>query len=159
MEKSGWGRSDNRGVHQGVAVHDFHHTLLAFVAEVSVSPAGMIRVHRVVCALDCGVAVNPPSYRRSNTQWDRLRTHGHTQGVYQHFPGGGCGKATLTTFTCYGSTKCRRVEVHIVPSTRAPTGIGEAAVPLIAPAVCNAVHAATGFRVRELPVKAVPRSV
>ncbi|MBU2551437.1 MAG: xanthine dehydrogenase family protein molybdopterin-binding subunit [Proteobacteria bacterium] len=151
VEKSGWGRPPAPGLHRGVAVHEFHHTLLACVAEVSVSPAGNVRVHRVVCALDCGVAVNPKNIAaqiRGGMAFGLTATIKGSITLDQ----GRVRQGNFDDFPILRMDEMPRVEVHILPSSRPPTGIGEAAVPLIAPAVCQAVFVATGVRVRDLPI-------
>ena len=150
-QKSGWGSAPNPGRHRGVAVHEFHHTKLAFVAEVSVSPRGRVTVHRVVCALDCGVAVSPKNIA---AQMESGIAFGLTATLKSSITvnKGRVEQGNLDNFPLLTMAEMPRVEVHILPSTQPPTAIGESAVPLIAPAVCNAVYAATKVRVRELPL-------
>lgn len=151
VEKSEWRSPLAHGIHQGVAIHDFHHTLLAFVAEVSVSPAGDVRVHRAICALDCGTAINA---RNIAAQMRGGIAFGLTAALKGsiNITRGRVREGNFDDFSLLRMNEMPRVEVHILPSTGAPTGIGESAVPLIAPAVCNAIFAATGVRIRSLPV-------
>ena len=151
VEKSGWGGPLKPGRGRGAVVHDFHDTLLAFVAEVSVSAAGDVRVQRVTVALDCGVAVHPKNIAaqmRSGIAFGLTATLKGCINVDQ----GRVRESNFHDFPLLKMNEMPRVEVHIRPSARPPIGIGESAVPLIAPAVCQAVFAATGVRIRDLPV-------
>ncbi|MBI4293161.1 MAG: xanthine dehydrogenase family protein molybdopterin-binding subunit [Betaproteobacteria bacterium] len=155
-QKAGWGKPlapskiGRRG--RGIAVHESFKTFVAQVAEVTLRPDGALRVDRVVCAVDCGVAVNPDVIR---AQMESGIAYGLTAALY--------GAITLadgvveqSNFHDYVSLRIGempRVEVHIVPSHENPTGVGEPATPVIAPAVANAVYAASGTRVRSLPIR------
>ena len=151
VEKTGWGALPREGIFRGLAVHDFHHTLLAFVAEAAIDPGERVKVERVVCTLDCGVAVNP---KNIESQIRSGVIFGLTATLKSaiHVTKGRVEEGNYDSFPLLRMNETPKVEVYIMPSTRPPTGIGEAAVPLIAPAVCNAVFAATGKRVRKLPV-------
>jgi CO/xanthine dehydrogenase Mo-binding subunit len=151
VKKSGWGSPMDRDRHRGAAIHDFHHTLLAFVAEVSVSPHGNVRVHRVVCALDCGVAIHPKNIAAQMRGGIAFGLTATLKGSI-NIKRGKVREGNFDDFPLLRMDEMPNVEVHIVPSTRPPTGIGESGVPLIAPAVCNAIYAATGVRIRRLPV-------
>jgi CO/xanthine dehydrogenase Mo-binding subunit len=150
-DKSRWGVAPGEGVFRGVAVHDFHHTLLALVAEVAIDPEGNVKVDRVVCGLDCGVAVNPKNIE-SQIRGGILFGLTATLKSSIHIKKGRVTEGNYDDFPLLRMNEAPKVEVHIMPSTRPPTGIGEAAVPLIAPAVCNGVFAGTGKRVRRLPI-------
>ena len=154
-QKAGWGKplapvtGARRG--RGIAVHESFNTFVAQVAEVSVWD-GRLQVDRVVCAVDCGVAVNPAVIR---AQMESGIAFGLTAALH--------GAITLkdgvveqSNFHDYAPLRINEmphVEVHIVPSSAQPTGVGEPGTPVIAPAVANAIHAATGKRVRSLPIK------
>ena len=150
-ENSGWGTPLAAGHHRGVAAHDFHHTLLAFVAEISISPHGNVRVHKVVCALDCGLAVNPANIA---AQMESGMVFGLTATLKSAvtLKKGRVEQTNFDSFPILTMEEMPAMETHILPSTRPPSGVGESAVPMIAPAVCNAVFAATGVRIRELPI-------
>jgi len=150
-QKSGWRHTPRPGLHRGIAVHEFHKTKLAFVAEVSVSPQGRVRVRRVVCALDCGVAVNPKNIA---AQMESGIAFGLTATLKScvTIKKGRVQQSNFHDFPLLTMDEMPEVEVHLTPSNRPPSAIGESAVPLIAPAVCNATYAATGVRIRELPV-------
>lgn len=148
---AGWFSPPPEGRHRGLAAHNFQETMMAMVAEISVSPKGLIRVHRVSCALDCGVAVNPGNIR---AQVQSAVAFGLTAAIKSAvtFEGGRVRQSNFHDFPILRMDEMPLVEVHIVPSTNPPTGIGEVAVPPIGPAVANAVFAATGRRVRKLPI-------
>ena len=155
-EKAGWGTplpagqaGERRG--RGVAVHESFNTFVAQVAEVTVKDDGSYRVDRVVCAVDCGVAVNPDVIRAQveGSVGFALSTVLHSAITLQD------GQVQQSNFHDYPVLRIHempRVDVHIVPSAANPTGIGEPAVPPLAPAVANALAAATGKRARQLPI-------
>src|SRR5581483_3559145 len=143
-------RGERRG--RGIAVHESFSTVVAQVAEVTVRPDGGVRVDRVVCAVDCGVAVNPDVVR---AQMESGIAYGLTAALH--------GAVTLkdglveqSNFHDYRPLRINempRVGVYIVRSAEKPTGVGEPATPVIAPAVANAVFAATGKPLRSLPMR------
>ena len=124
---------------------------MAQVAEVSVAVDGKIRVHRVVCAVDCGTVVNPDIVRAQ-------MEGGIVFGLSAALKSGisiESGRVVQSNFHDYPILRFEEmptVDVHIVPSSEPPSGIGEMGVPPIAPALANAVYAATGKRVRHLPI-------
>jgi isoquinoline 1-oxidoreductase beta subunit len=150
-EKAGWGKPLPNGVHRGIAVALSYGSYVAEVAEVSVSTGGEPTVHRVVCAVDCGQFVNPDTIE---AQMQSGIVYGLTAALN--------GKITLKegrvqegNFDDYRLLRLDQmpeVEVHMVASGEAPGGIGEPGTPPIAPAVCNAIYAATGKRIRQLPI-------
>jgi isoquinoline 1-oxidoreductase beta subunit len=149
-EKAGWGRPLPAGRFQGIAAVAAFGSFNAQVAEISMEE-GKVRVHRVVCAVDCGRVVNPAGVvqqlegglvyglsaaLRGNITIDRGRVR--ESNFHQYMP--------------VRMAEMPAVESHIVPSTAAPGGMGEVSTPAIAPAVANAIFAATGKRVRRLPL-------
>jgi isoquinoline 1-oxidoreductase subunit beta len=151
-EKAGWDQPfpKEKGRGRGVAVHESFGTVVAQVAEVTVR-GNEITVDRVVCAVDCGIAVTPDVVK---AQMQSAIGYGLSAALM--------GKITLTdghvdqsNFHQYQVLRLkdmpRAVEVYIVPSTNAPSGVGEPGTPPIAPAVANAVRAATGIRLHTLP--------
>jgi isoquinoline 1-oxidoreductase beta subunit len=151
-EKSGWDKPfpKEKGRGRGVAVQESFGSVVAQVAEVTVT-GDNITVDRVVCAVDCGIAVTPDVVK---AQMQSGIGYGLSAALY--------GKITLTdghvdqsNFHQYRVLRInempRSVEVHIVPSSNPPSGVGEPGVPPIAPAVANAVRAATGIRLHRLP--------
>jgi len=149
--KAGWGRPLPKGRRQGVAVHESFGSFLAMVAEVSVTD-GKLKVHRVVSAVDCGVCVNPAGVR---AQIEGAVAFGLTAALYGEltFKGGRVEQSNFHDYPLLRLSEMPKVEVHIVPSTEKSGGIGEPGVPPVAPAVANAVFAATGKRYRRLPMR------
>ncbi len=145
-----WSESPPEGIHRGIAAHDFQSTMMAIVAEVSVNEDGQVKVHRVICAVDCGVAVNP---RGIEAQVQSAVAFGLTATIKSSitFREGVTEQSNFHDFALLRMNEMPRVEVHIVHSTNPPTGIGEVGVPVIGPAIANAIYAATGQRIRKLP--------
>jgi isoquinoline 1-oxidoreductase beta subunit len=150
--EAGWGTPLPAGRGRGIAVHGSFGSFVAQVAEVSVSGAGKARVHRVVCAVDCGMAVNPGTVA---AQVEGSIVFGLTAALYGAitFKEGRVEQDNFRNYPMLRMNEMPAVEVHIVPSGEAPSGIGEPAVPPIAPAVTNALFAATGKRIRTLPIR------
>ena len=148
-DKASWGKTRRAGIAQGIAVHESFDTFVAQVAEVSMRN-GKVKVERVVCAVDCGVAVNPDVIR---AQMEGCI--GFALGaLYYSEIELKAGRAVQRNFDTYRSLRIHempKVEVHIVPSTEKPSGVGEPGVPPLAPAVANAVAKLSGQRVRRLP--------
>ncbi len=150
-EKAGWHQplAGGKGRGRGVAVHKSFNSVVAQVAEVTVS-GNDITVDRVVCAVDCGIAVTPGvieaqmqsgiGYGLSAALWGAIT-----------FTGGRVDQTNFGDYRVARINEMPKVEVYIVPSTNAPTGVGEPGTPPIAPAIANAVRAATGLRLRSLP--------
>ena len=149
-EKAGWGRPRRAGVAQGIAMHHSFKSYVAQVAEVSMKN-GKVKVERVVCAVDCGIAVNPDVIRAQMEGGIGFALGALYYGEVE-IKG---GRAAQRNFDSYRSLRIQEmpaVEVHIVPSTAAPTGVGEPGVPPLAPAVVNAVARLGGPRIRRLPL-------
>jgi isoquinoline 1-oxidoreductase beta subunit len=126
---------------------------VAHVVEVSVAPNGAIRVERVICAVDCGMVINPDTVV---AQMEGGIAFGLTAALKAHITieNGRVAQSNFHDYPLLRIDEMPQVEVHIVPSTERPTGIGEMGVPPIAPAVANAIFAATGKRVRHLRIRA-----
>jgi isoquinoline 1-oxidoreductase beta subunit len=151
-EKAGWGKPLPKGRARGIAVHESFNTCVAQVAEVTLLGKGAFKVDRVVCAVDCGVAVNPDVIR---AQMEGGIGFGLSAALYGAITVKN-GRVEQSNFHDYRPLRINempRVEVHIVPSSEKPSGVGEPGVPPIAPAVANALAAATGQRLRNLPLK------
>jgi isoquinoline 1-oxidoreductase beta subunit len=152
-QKAGWGTPLPQGRARGIAVHESFHTFVAQVAEVSKKGDGGFRLERVVCAVDCGVPVNP-----------RIIAMQMESGIGYGLSAALTGAITLkdglveqSNFNGYPVLRINEmpaIEVHIVPSSEKPTGVGEPATPVIAPALANALCALTGKPVRSLPLRA-----
>ncbi len=149
--KAGWGTALPPGHGRGIAIAEWEPTTCAEVAEVSVAPDGTVRVHRVVCAVDCGPVVNPDTIA---AQMQGGVVFGLSAALYGEITidNGRVQQSNFNDYRMIQMAEMPVVEVHIVPSTDALGGIGEPSVPPIAPAVCNAVFAATGKRIRALPI-------
>jgi isoquinoline 1-oxidoreductase beta subunit len=151
--KADWDTPPPPGRHRGIAVAFSYGSWVAQVAEVSVAPEGTVRVHRVVCAIDCGLAVNPD-------QIEAQMQGGIVWGLTAALKGeitlerGRVQQSNFHDYRMLGIQEMPTVEVHILPSEEPPGGVGEPGVPPIAPAVANAIFAATGRRVRRLPIRA-----
>jgi isoquinoline 1-oxidoreductase beta subunit len=151
-EKAGWGESLPKGRGRGIAVHRSFGSYVAQVADVTVTEKGF-RVDRVVCAVDCGLPVNPDIIR---AQIEGSVVFGLSAALRSRIALDETGRVEASNFHDYevlrlGATP--EIVVHIVPSTAPPTGIGEPGVPPVAPAVANALFAATGRRLRSLPLR------
>ncbi|CAK0756482.1 isoquinoline 1-oxidoreductase subunit beta [Gammaproteobacteria bacterium] len=137
---------------RGIAVHESFHSFVAQVAEVTVRADGSFRINRVVCAVDCGLAVNPDIIR---AQMESGIVFGLTAACYGAITlhNGQVKQSSFRDYPLLRIDEMPRIEVHIVPSSANPTGVGEPGTPVIAPAVANALFAATGQRLRRLPFK------
>jgi isoquinoline 1-oxidoreductase beta subunit len=121
------------------------------VAEISLGEGGAVRVHRVVAAIDCGIVINPDTVE---AQTAGNIVYGLTAALYGEITidRGRVAQSNFHDYRMLGLAEMPEVEVHLVRSDAAPSGVGEAALPAIAPAVCNAIFAATGRRIRRLPI-------
>ncbi|HZI29725.1 MAG TPA: molybdopterin cofactor-binding domain-containing protein [Gemmatimonadaceae bacterium] len=158
-ERANWGRplpaaEHGRRVGRGIACNSYHRgTMVAQVAEVSVGTAGDIRVHRIVSAVDGGQVINRTGVEKQfegGIGWALSALFG--PGI--HFEGGRTVAASFADYPVLRMDQMPAVETHIVESSIRPFGMGEPPVPAVAPAVLNAVFAATGIRIRTLPIAA-----
>jgi len=150
VEKSRWGTALPKGRGRGIAAHYTFGSYAAEVADVSVDAGNRLRVHRVVAAVDVGIAVNPLSVE-AQTQGGII--DGLSAALYGEITveRGRVREGTFDEYRLLRNAEAPVVEVHIVQSQARPTGFGEIALPPIAPAVANAIFAATGRRIRRLP--------
>jgi len=149
-EKAGWGQPLPAGRARGIAVHESFDSVVAQVAEVTRRPDGLPKVEKVVCAVDCGTAINPDVIR---AQMEGGIGFGLAGAMWSEITLVR-GRAQERNFDSYRPLRIAEmpaVEVHIVASGAAPTGVGEPGVPPIAPAVANAFFHLSGQRVRRLP--------
>jgi len=150
-EKAGWGKPLPERVGRGVSVQFVFATYLAQVAEVEVSRNGAVRIRRVVCAVDCGTVVNPDTVR---AQIQSAVIFGITAALYGNITikDGRVEQGNFDTYQILRMDEAPAIDVHIVQSREPPGGMGEAGTSAIVPAVTNAVFAATGKRLRKLPI-------
>ncbi|MBC8057453.1 MAG: xanthine dehydrogenase family protein molybdopterin-binding subunit, partial [Rhizobiales bacterium] len=148
-EKAGWGKPMRAGVAQGIAMHESFSSFVAQVAEVSMKN-GKVKVERVVCAIDCGVAVNPDVIKAQMEGCIGFAL-GHLYYGEVDLVRGAAVQRNFDTYKSLRMHEMPKVEVYIVPSTGSPTGVGEPGVPPLAPAVANAVAKLGGPKVRRLP--------
>jgi isoquinoline 1-oxidoreductase beta subunit len=152
-QKANWGSALPAGRARGIATHFSFDSYVAQVAEVSVEKDGTVHVHRVVAAVDCGRTVNPDTVK---AQLEGGIIFGLTAALKTEITldKGRVQQRNFNDYPMLRMFESPAIEVFIVPSTEHPTGVGEPGVPPVAPAVANAIFAATGKRVRRLPIKA-----
>jgi isoquinoline 1-oxidoreductase subunit beta len=150
-DKAGWGQKLPPRVGRGVSVQNAFASFMAFVAEAEVARDGTVRVRRVVCAVDCGIAVNPDTIR---AQIQSATMFGITAALYGEITlkNGRVEQSNFDSYQILRMNEAPDVEVHIVQNQELPGGMGEAGTSAIVPAVTNAIFAATGKRMRSLPV-------
>jgi isoquinoline 1-oxidoreductase beta subunit len=136
---------------RGVAVHESFNTTVAQVVEVTVGADNKFTIDRVVCAVHCGLSVNPDVVK---AQMESGIGYGLSAALYGAITikDGAVEQSNFHDYQVLRINEMPAVEVHIVPSTEKPTGVGEPGVPPIAPAVANALAAATGKRLRKMPL-------
>lgn len=149
-EKAGWATPVPEGRVRGIALAESFSTYVAQVVEASVDGSD-IRVHKVTCAVDCGVAINPDNIRAQMEGGIGFGL-GAILAEELTLTDGVVDQANYDSYTPLRIDAMPVVEVHIVPSTERPTGVGEPGVPPIGPAVANAIRAATGQTIRQLPI-------
>ncbi|MGB7282523.1 MAG: xanthine dehydrogenase family protein molybdopterin-binding subunit [Candidatus Acidiferrum sp.] len=152
-QKANWGSKLPPGVGRGIATHFSFDSYVAQVVEASVEKSGEVRVHRVVCALDCGLVINPDTVR---AQMEGGIIFGLTAALKTEITlkDGRVEQGNFNDYPMLRIFESPEIEVHIVPSAESPTGVGEPGVPPVAPALANALFAATGKRIRRLPIRA-----
>jgi isoquinoline 1-oxidoreductase beta subunit len=150
-QKAGWDKPLPKGMGRGIAVHFAFGSYSAHVAEVSVTD-DKVRVHRMVCAIDCGQYVNPGIIA---AQAEGGAIFGASAALFQEltFEGGRLQQTNFNTFPVMRINECPEIETYMVESKEKAGGIGEPGVPCAAPAIANAVFAATGKRIRRLPIR------
>lgn len=150
-EKAGWGAKLPDGKMRGVAVHESFKSYVANVAEVSLRDDGSVKVERVVCAIDCGIAVNPDVVA---AQMEGGIGYGLGAALKSAITlkGGVVEQSNFDGYDVLRISDMPKVEVHIVPSAEAPTGVGEPGTPVVLPAVANALFNSTGVKTTVLPM-------
>ena len=150
-EKAGWGAPLPRGFGRGIALQKVFGSYLAQVAEVEVAKDGSVRVHRVVCAMDCGIVVNPDTVQ---AQIQSGVMFGVTAALFGEITlkNGRVEQSNFDTYQMLRINEAPAIDVHLVESAEAPGGMGEAGTSGIVPAIANAIFAATGNRLRRMPI-------
>ena len=151
--KAGWGGPLPKGRARGIAVCESFGSYVAEVVEASLRPDGTPQVHRVVCAVDCGMTVNPGIVRR---QVQSAVIYGLSAALHGEITleAGRVQQKNFDDYPVVRIDEAPPIEVHQVASTEKPSGIGEPGTPPLAPALANALFALTGKRIRRLPFKA-----
>jgi isoquinoline 1-oxidoreductase subunit beta len=149
-DKAGWGSPLPKGRGRGIAVGEAFNTFVAQVAEVTVDDSGKIKVDRVVCAVDCGIAVNPDIIKAQMEGGIGFGLGAALFGAIT-LKDGRVEQSNFNDYRVLRMNEMPQVEVHIVPSSENPTGVGEPGVAPIGPAIANAVFAATGKRLHVIP--------
>jgi isoquinoline 1-oxidoreductase beta subunit len=150
-QKSKWGEPLPKGMGRGIAVHYSFGSYSAHVAEVSVKDDA-VQLHRMVCVIDCGQYVNPGIIQ---AQAESGAIFGASAALFQEltFKDGRLQQTNFDAFPVVRMNESPVIETYIVENNEKPGGIGEPGVPCAAPAIANAVYAATGKRIRRLPIK------
>jgi isoquinoline 1-oxidoreductase beta subunit len=151
-QKAGWGKPLPAGRGRGIATHFSFDSYVAQVIEASVEKDGTVHVHRVVCAVDCGRVINPDTV---TAQMEGGIIFALTAALKTEITleNGRVQQRNFHDYPMLRMFEAPAVEVFIVPSEEKPTGVGEPSVPPVAPALTNAIFAATGKRVRRLPIR------
>ncbi|MGY8681985.1 xanthine dehydrogenase family protein molybdopterin-binding subunit [Bradyrhizobium sp. UFLA05-153] len=150
-EKAGWGQALPKGSGRGVSLQFVFGSYMAQVAEVEVSKEGTVRVRRVVCAMDCGTVVNPDTVQ---AQIQSGIIFGVTAALHGEITlkNGRVEQTNFDTYQMLRMNEAPEIEVHVVGSSEPPGGMGETGTSAIVPAIANAVYAATGKRLRKMPI-------
>jgi isoquinoline 1-oxidoreductase beta subunit len=151
-EKAGWGKPLPKGQGRGIAAFYSFQSYTAAVAEASVQN-GSVKLHRLVYAVDCGRPINPDGIR---AQVESAAIYGLSAALHDAITikGGRVEQSNFNDYQMPRMSETPKTEVHVVMSKEEPTGIGEPGLPVVAPAMCNAIFAATGKRIRRLPIRA-----
>ena len=151
-EKAGWKKPLAPGRGKGIAIHESFGSVVAQVAEVSITNNKTLKVHRIVCAIDCGQVINPDTVK---AQMEGCIAFGLTAALYGEitFDRGRVQQGNFHNYRMLRMNEMPKVEVHIMESTEPMGGVGEPGVPPVAPAVMNALYTLTGRRVRSLPLR------
>jgi isoquinoline 1-oxidoreductase beta subunit len=152
-EKAGWGTPLAEGRARGIAVHESFNTFVAEVAEISRQQDGSLRIERVVCAVDCGVAVNPNIIAMQMESGIGYGLSAALSGAIT-LKDGVVEQSNFHDYPVLRMNQMPKIEVHIAASDEKPTGVGEPGTPVIAPALANAILAMQGKPVRALPLSA-----
>lgn len=150
-EKSGWGQPLPKGSGRGVSVQNVFGSYMAQVAEVAVSKDGDVAVKRITCAVDCGIGINPNTIE---AQAQSAIVCGLTAALYGEITlkDGRVEQSNFDNYRALRINEIPAIDIHIIDSGEAPGGMGEPETCAVPPAVTNAIFAATGVRLRKLPI-------
>ena len=151
-KESGWGKGLETGHFHGFAYHHSFGTHVAEVAEISVSRSNKVKVHKITCVVDCGQTVNPMTIR-AQMQGAIVYGLGATLKSEITVRNGYINQSNYDDYEVLRMNEMPQVDVHIIKNNEDPGGVGEPGLPPIAPAITNAVFAATGKRIRKLPIR------
>ncbi len=149
-DESGWSKPAEKGRFRGIAFTDTVGSMTGQVIELSVVK-NAVKIHRIVCVIDCGIAINPDSVA-AQVQGSIVMGLGASMTEQITIDRGRCGQSNFHDYRVLSLKEAPRIQVHIIDSGGPLGGVGEAAVPAVAPALCNALFAATGRRIRTLPL-------
>ena len=154
LDKAGYGKPLPQGHAHGIALAESFGSIVAQVAEVSLNADKSIRVHRVVCAIDCGFVVQPDTVLQ---QVEGSVIFGLSAALYGdiEIKQGQVQQSSFNDYQLLKMADTPKIEVHLLPSAEAPGGVGEPGVPPVAPAVANALFKLTGKRHHSLPLRVV----
>jgi isoquinoline 1-oxidoreductase beta subunit len=150
-EKAGWGKRLPRGRYQGIAVHYSFRSYAAVVAEISLDKDGNLKIHKMTCAIDCGIVINPDGVRAQAEGGVTLGLTAALNGAIT-LKNGQVEQSNFHNYKLITMGEMPPVETYMVSSKESPTGVGEPPVPPTPPALVNAIYAATGKRIRRLPI-------
>ena len=150
-EKSGWGQPLPKGSGRGVSVQNVFGSYMAQVAEVAVSKDGDVAVKRITCAVDCGIGINPNTIE---AQAQSAIVYGLTAVLYGEITlkDGRVEQSNFDNYRALRINEIPAIDIHIIDSGEAPGGMGEPGTCAVPPAITNAIFAATGMRLRKLPI-------
>ena len=150
-EKSGWGQPLPKGSGRGVSVQNVFGSYMAQVAEVTVSKDGDVAVKRITCAVDCGIGINPNTIE---AQAQSAILYGLTAALYGEITlkDGRVEQSNFDNYRALRINEIPAIDIHIIDSGEAPGGMGEPGTCAVPPAITNAIFAATGVRLRKLPI-------
>lgn len=150
-EQSHWDKPAPQGHYRGLAIHKSFGSIVGEVAEISLNATGEVTVHQVTCVIDCGIAVNPDTIKAQAEGSIVYGLSSLTEAIT--LKNGRVEQSNFHDYPVLRMIDMPLIDVHIIPSEDSPGGVGEPATPPIVPAVTNAVFAATGKRIRHLPLK------
>ncbi|MEE9571606.1 MAG: molybdopterin cofactor-binding domain-containing protein, partial [Candidatus Neomarinimicrobiota bacterium] len=151
VEKANWKGRQKNGKYYGIASHYCFQSYAAMVAEIFIDSKRKMKINRIICAIDCGLVINPDGVIAQVESGVALALTAALFGEIT-FKDGKVQQSNFHNYKLIKMNQMPKIETHIIPSNEAPTGAGEPPVPPTAPALANAIFAATGIRHRSLPI-------